>query len=387
MNLVDVVILGGGCAGLSLARELADAGFEGSVAIVEPRAEYRHDRTWCFWQTREHPLARLVSNRWSSWSISGVDSSVVMTGWHFSYQQIPSINFYRDAVATLERSPNIELMMDVQACAIYPGEDRVAIETSQGPIEARYVVDTRPRGRSEDHSMLWQVFSGGEIEVDRDLFDQSTAQIMENLTGDSQGLKFVYLLPLSTRRALIQTTRFLPERRETNSLHAEFRADLRAKVGLNYRIVRIEHGELPMGQSPHPTPECDRVVRAGQAAGALRTSSGYGFLRIQEWARRMAHSFVARARPTDVRYESQFDLAMDQTFLAALLRNPDQAPDWFLSMGRRLSGDDFARFMSGETNPSLWIKLLLALPKRPFLRALFENAIDQRQPIGPRHVS
>ena len=48
---VDLIILGGGCAGLSLALNLAK---QGSVCpntlILEKREAYSNDRTWGFWQ-------------------------------------------------------------------------------------------------------------------------------------------------------------------------------------------------------------------------------------------------------------------------------------------------------------------------------------------------
>ncbi|MFQ3248021.1 MAG: lycopene beta-cyclase, partial [Arenicella sp.] len=41
---VDVAILGGGCAGLSLAVRLASSNF--LVKVIEPREDYVDDRTW-----------------------------------------------------------------------------------------------------------------------------------------------------------------------------------------------------------------------------------------------------------------------------------------------------------------------------------------------------
>ncbi len=47
---VDLLILGGGCAGLSLASRLAEFGKDApKVLIIEQRESYTNDRTWCFW--------------------------------------------------------------------------------------------------------------------------------------------------------------------------------------------------------------------------------------------------------------------------------------------------------------------------------------------------
>ena len=53
----DVAILGGGCAGLSLAVRLAGTGLR--VTVVEPRLEYEDDRVWSFFRTR--PLTMTTS--------------------------------------------------------------------------------------------------------------------------------------------------------------------------------------------------------------------------------------------------------------------------------------------------------------------------------------
>ena len=45
------VIIGGGCAGLSLAYELEinNKLKDQTLAIIEPREEYKRDKTWSLW--------------------------------------------------------------------------------------------------------------------------------------------------------------------------------------------------------------------------------------------------------------------------------------------------------------------------------------------------
>jgi lycopene beta-cyclase len=61
----EVTILGGGCAGLSLAVRLAGSGLR--VTVIEPRLEYENDRVWSFFRTRPDPLAACVQASWSKW--------------------------------------------------------------------------------------------------------------------------------------------------------------------------------------------------------------------------------------------------------------------------------------------------------------------------------
>ena len=62
---------------------------------------------------------------------------------------------------------------------------------------------------------------------------------------------------------------------------------------------------------------------------------------------------------------------MDAIFLAALTRTPQAAPDWFAKLAHHLSGDEFGRFMSRSPSIGLWLKVVSALPKAPFIHALF----------------
>ena len=56
MKEFDYIIIGGGCAGLSLAYELDlhQKLNNKSLAIVEPRTEYKRDKTWSFWKVIDH---------------------------------------------------------------------------------------------------------------------------------------------------------------------------------------------------------------------------------------------------------------------------------------------------------------------------------------------
>ena len=53
MKDFDYIIIGGGCAGLTLAYELEyhDKLKNKTLAIIEKRDEYKRDKTWSYWKT------------------------------------------------------------------------------------------------------------------------------------------------------------------------------------------------------------------------------------------------------------------------------------------------------------------------------------------------
>ena len=64
MKEFDYIIIGGGCAGLSLAYELEinEKLKDKTLAIIEPREEYKKDKTWSFWKVLPHNFEDCVIN-------------------------------------------------------------------------------------------------------------------------------------------------------------------------------------------------------------------------------------------------------------------------------------------------------------------------------------
>ena len=72
MKEFDYIILGGGCAGLSLAYELETNNklTNKTLAVIETRREYKRDKTWSFWKVIEHNFEDCVIKAWNSFSIN-----------------------------------------------------------------------------------------------------------------------------------------------------------------------------------------------------------------------------------------------------------------------------------------------------------------------------
>ena len=72
MREFDYIIVGGGCAGLSLAYELEinDKLKEKTLAIIETREEYKRDKTWSFWKVFDHNFQDCVIKSWNKFTIN-----------------------------------------------------------------------------------------------------------------------------------------------------------------------------------------------------------------------------------------------------------------------------------------------------------------------------
>ena len=72
MKEFDYIIIGGGCAGLSLAYELNlhQKLKNKTLAIIEPRDNYKKDKTWSFWKVASHNFDDCVKKSWENFSVN-----------------------------------------------------------------------------------------------------------------------------------------------------------------------------------------------------------------------------------------------------------------------------------------------------------------------------
>ena len=109
MKEFDYIIIGGGCAGLSLAYELElHKKLENkTLAIIEPREQYKRDKTWSFWKITNHNFEDCVKKSWKNFSINSPLGTKHLKCDDFPYQSIDSELFYKKINKTLKENKNI----------------------------------------------------------------------------------------------------------------------------------------------------------------------------------------------------------------------------------------------------------------------------------------
>jgi lycopene beta-cyclase len=377
-EVADLVILGGGLAGLSLAMRLAQAGFDGSVRVIEPREHYVDDRSWAFWMSSDALASVPVTRSWERWLFSRQDGDPVphcAEGWRYAY--VRGIDFYRAALSAIATRPNITLLPGAYARVMKHTRTGVEVSTNQGILVARHVVDTRPPSAPQWAGVsMFQCFAGREVLLDAPGIDDRQVELMTDMRSDGDGFVFSYVLPLSKTQALVEATRFSRRPLGADALSRDLDALLETRGWSGAQVLRSEAAVLPMGLPAPAEPTLPRVVRAGTAAGALRAASGYGFLRIQAWAERCAQALMQGQPPLGHPAEPRLRQWMDGVFLRALARHPDRSPEFFLRLAASVKAAAFLRFMSDQAGWLDHCRIIAALPPGPFLRAL------RSQPLG-----
>ena len=380
MSAIDLVIVGGGCAGLSLARELVLRGVDKNVLVIEPRTTYEDDRSWCFWAPSRpgsaDSILSLVHRRWSCWRFGQAGQPQrARQADGLSYQYLRSIDFYRACCETIEPSPWVQLQLGVRVQSVMPVAAGWQVTTDHETIVTREVIDTRPPEPSRAaNATLQQVFLGWEIGLPAgsaasEAIDLDSVELMSDMRVVDGEFCFTYILPISATRLLVEVTFFAGTKLEQPVLEETLSELLDRRGWQNATVIRREYAVLPMGL-PVLEHKPGRPTSAGMGGGALRSSSGYGFLRIQRWAQGCAAPYVATGEVIGHAKPSFWWRWMDQLFLDVIEASPRLAPGLFDRMLGRTEPVRFVRFMNDEATWRDCLSVIRSLPKRPFVEAL-----------------
>ena len=356
MKEFDYIIIGGGCAGLSLAYELEIKNklINKTLAIIESRDEYKRDKTWSFWKTYDHHFDDCVIKNWNYFSINTVSNLCELRSEKFPYQSIDSGLFYRKINNKITLNKNIRFYKNINE-----------ISTSNA-----FVFNSVPE-TSVDKSKLWQHFQGVEIETVKNIFDEEIINLMDFNCDQKNNVHFFYTLPFAKNRALIETT-WLSDLNNNSLIDYDSQLEnyIENNLGIkNYTIKYKEKGAIPLFNSLNKQ-ELNKI-NIGSAGGMTRLSTGYTFLNIQEHSKYICENIdhIKKSKIYSIKKKYKF---LDNIFLKVLKNNPEKMPDIFFKMFKG-STNTVIKFLSNKSNYIEDLLIILKMPKWIFIKALFKK--------------
>jgi len=354
MREFNYVIIGGGCAGLSLAYELEinDKLKDKTLAIIETREEYKRDKTWSFWKVFDHNFEDCVIKSWNNFTINTSESSHELKNKNFPYQSIDSGKFYRKVNSKLSANSNISFFKNL----------------SEINSENSLTFNSVFKGEL-DKSELWQHFQGIEIETPKDIFDDEIINLMDFNCDQKNEVHFFYTLPFKKNRALIETT-WLSDLEDQSLMNYNLQLEnyIKNNLGIkSYKINFTEKGAIPLF---YPSFKNDnKTINIGSAGGMTRLSTGYTFLNIQEHSKYIVKNIekIDKIKKFNLGKKYQF---LDKIFLRVLKRYPEKMPKIFLNMFKT-SSNTIIKFLSNKSNIFEDINIVSKMPKLIFIKALF----------------
>ena len=354
MKEFDYIIIGGGCAGLSLAYELEinEKLKDKTLAIIEPRLEYKRDKTWSFWKVVPHNFDDCVKKNWQNFSINIPGKTNHLECKDYPYQSIDSGLFYEKINNKLKKNKNI-----------YFYKDTKEINTRNS-----FIFNSVPNIK-KNHLNLWQHFCGVEIETKTNYFDNEIFNLMDFDCEQRDSVHFFYTLPYSKNKALVETT-WLSKMNDNSQKDYDKQIkdyiDKHLKIK-DYEITYREEGAIPLFYPLYKKEK--NKINIGTAGGMTRLSTGYTFLNIQE------HSKFIRKNIESIHNTKKFEINkkyqfLDEIFLRVLEKNPKKMSEIFFKMFQS-SPKTIIKFLSNKSNFLEDLTIILKMPKWIFIKALF----------------
>jgi len=355
MKEFDYTIIGGGCAGLSLAYELeTHKKLENkTLAIIEPRPEYKKDKTWSFWKVTSHNFDDCVRKSWQSFSINLPTKTKHLECNNFPYQAIDSELFYKKITTKLKENKNIIFYKDIK---------EINLKNS-------FIFNSVSSLKS-NKSNLWQHFCGVEIETKKNFFDDTIVNLMDFDCDQRSNVHFFYTLPFEKNKALVETTWYSKMNDDSlKDYDIQIKDYIENHLKLkNYKINYKEEGAIPLF---HPSNNKEKnKINIGTAGGMTRLSTGYTFLNIQEHSKYIRKNIEKIADTKIFKCKKKYQL-YDKLFLKVLKEHPEKMPNIFLALFIR-STNTAIKFLSSKSNVFEDLSVILSMPKWIFIKSLLK---------------
>ena len=354
MKEFDYIIIGGGCAGLSLAYELETHNkLKGkNLAIIEPRDEYKRDKTWSFWKVFSHNYEDCVKKSWNNFTINLPNETKYVQCQETPYQTIDSGLFYSKILSKLKLNKNIFFFKNINE-----------INKTNSII-----FNSIPKFDNQKKN-LWQHFCGVEIETDREFFDDKIFNLMDFACDQRNNVHFFYTLPFSKSKALVETT-WISQIDDDNLKDYDQQIDNYLGNHLNIRNCKINYkevGAIPLFRQKNIKKLNE--INIGSVGGMTRLSTGYTFLNIQEQCTYIRENIENINNIKLFQISKKYDF-LDKIFLKVLQKNSSQMGDIFYKMFNS-SPNTAINFLSNKSNLFEDLEVISKMPKWMFIKQLF----------------
>ena len=381
---ISIGIRGGGLAGMAVAEAMTSKIPNCSVHIFDKRERTPHpERTFCFFGGLPIEQFNLpIAQRWPKVLFAGNKAGNkagrnagdtfkrICDCSHTPYSIVHGEAYFSQTLSTLE----------ARGVKFYWGASDV--EVSSGAITANstnhqfdLVIDTAFEV-GQVQPLMWQSFAGHWINTNSDRFEPGIATLMEIQSSSAeQSVNFMYILPMSTRAALVEHTSFCASPMDSKWHLGRCVEWFKKNEITDWQINRTESGLIPMGLPRRR--QVPGVISFGSSAGSIRASTGYAFLHILKQAQEIA-AYVSNFKPGEEkrlndfspsRYPAWMNLS-DKIFLSALRQMPEHGGDLMSRLLERAPERALIRFLAGDADLLSAFRVMLTAPKTVMLKAL-----------------
>lgn len=369
-----LIIVGGGLAGSLAALAIAERRPEVPILLIEAGDCFGGNHVWSFFDgdVTGDALALVEAMkpiRWPGHSVRfpGRDRTLA-----FGYNSVHSSGL--DALVRKRLDPT-QWRLGTGVASLGPDQVTLADGSS---IAASGVIDARgPDGPMPGIELAWQKFVG--IEFDAPGHGLAAPIIMDATVDQADGYRFVYSLPFSSDRLLVEDTYYNEDAALDIAALGNRIADYVAAQGWAGKPLRQETGILPilLGGDPETFwPAADPIARLGLKGGFFHPTTGYslpnaaanavGLARLTDFGGQAIATWT-RSRFIGHWHGGGFYRLLNRLLFRAA--RPDQRVKVFTHF-YRLDEALVSRFYAGRLTALDKLRILTGKPPVPVLAAL-----------------
>ena len=374
-NKYHYIFTGAGCAGLSLLRHLVASGkfTDKKILLIDKAPKNANDRTWCFWEVEPGLFESIVYKRWNNAWFHSDRFSRLLDLFPYQYKMIRGIDFYNYCFDVISKQSNIDIVHAPVESIDYANTAVIAGDTFYADYIFNSIQFVQPK-IAGNQFYLRQHFKGWLIETQASCFDATQATLMDFRVSQHHGTTFVYVLPISSTKAMIEYTLFTPRLLESYQYDEGLQEYINKFIPGEFSILEQETGIIPMTNYAFSRGK-GNVVNIGSVGGQTKPSSGYTFYFIQQHSNAICEALSATGNPfIRPMYPGRFRY-YDGVLLNVLATGKLPGKKVFDSLFRKNKPADVLRFLNNESPLGTDLSIISSLPTGPFLRAGLQQVI------------
>ena len=379
----DYIICGAGASGLLLANSMIEDDFfrDKKILLIEKNNKSINDRTWGFWDNKVNVLDSIIFKSWDNAEF--IDSSFRknFSLSPYKYMMVKAVDFYSHFLEKIDNASNFEYV-NASISEIVSNTNQNYVNTSIGKFSSKLIFSSLPLNNNinfNKYPLLNQSFIGWTIETVEDVFDENKMTLMDFDRDQKNETRFIYTLPFSSKRALIEYTLFS----ETLISDKEYEDGIKEylnKRGINdYRVLEKEKGNIPMTCFPFEKSNTDKLIYIGTAGGWTKPSTGYTIKNTIEKTEELVSFIQSNQSLKKFKKRNRF-WYYDLLLLDVLKSTKGNGYKTFSYMFKRNNPIKILKFLDEKTNLNEELPILLSVNKIVFIKAFLNRVL--RNPIN-----
>ena len=372
----DYLIIGNGLAGLQLALELSKDSFfkDYTVGLIDPSNKTENDKTWSFWEQGSGKFDAIAEKVWHTAKFESPKVSLNLPLEAYHYKTIRSIDFYTWAKHQLTSKDNFSFILD--AVTGIDETDGLKVIGEKQIYRAKHIFDSRvPKEfytQQYDYTLVHQHFKGWIIETEKSSFDPESFTMMDYRFQYRDSTSFIYVLPFSETKALIEYTFFTPFTVETQVYEDAIKNYIEKQLQItSYKILETEIGNIPMTDFPFWNYHSKNVTKIGTGGGWVKGSTGYSFKHTEKNVSKLIANIKSGRQPSKDLFQKKFKF-YDKIFLKVLHDENEKGVWIFESFYSKNSISTMFKFLDEETTFSEDLRIMKSLFSMAFIKAFFK---------------